>query len=72
MVATALAGEQGITLSAAAELFPPGIPAPDVKTLRRWCTVGCRGVRLRHWRRGDRIFTSCEAVREFLEKVNET
>jgi hypothetical protein len=37
--------------------------------LWRWCTRGCRGIRLEHIRLGRRILTSKEAINRFGNKL---
>lgn len=62
-----------LRLSAAARLF--GEPRPSPSTLNRWCDRGVTGpgggrIVLRSQRRGRYRFTSEEACREFLERLN--
>ena len=46
----------------------PG-PAMCSSTIRRWATVGIRGHRLPHLRRGGRRFYQVETVLRFLEEI---
>jgi hypothetical protein len=70
MVTTTLAGEQAVPVSEVLGLLPGDIPPPTLSTVYRWCDRGVGGVRLRSWRRGGRLFTSAEALGEFLAALN--
>jgi hypothetical protein len=48
-----------------------GTRRPHRSTLIRWCTRGCRGVRLAGRLAGGGWFVTCEALREFHVRVNE-
>ena len=61
-----LLGENGLTLSEAANLFPKGRgKAIHVNTLRRWIATGVKGIRLTAWRIGGTWYTTPEACEQF-------
>ena len=47
-----------------------GIRAPDASTVSRWIGEGVSGVRLRATRVGGRVFTTEQAISEFLHELN--
>jgi hypothetical protein len=57
-----------LTLSQAAALFPPrrGNAKVATSTLWRWYTRGSRGVRLEVARVGGAVYTTREAIRDFV------
>lgn len=65
--------EKLITMPEAALLVPRAEAqrAPSAVSLYRWATLGCKGIVLESVRSGGKRFTTAEAVRRFLEKLNE-
>lgn len=59
--------EQLLSMTAAAKLLPG---RPNVATLWRWRTSGCRGHRLETILFGGRRYTSREAIARFLAAIN--
>ena len=59
--------EHLLSMTAAAKTLPG---KPDVATLWRWRTAGCRGVKLETMLYGGRRYTSSEAIRRFLNAIN--
>jgi hypothetical protein len=47
-----------------------GTPRPHRSTLIRWCTRGCRGVRLAGRLAGGGWFVTPDALREFHSRIN--
>ena len=61
--------QEELCLLANASPHVPGRPHPS--TLVRWASVGFRGVRLETVKIGWRRYTSVEAIRRFLTRLNE-
>jgi hypothetical protein len=59
--------EHLLSMTQAAKLLPG---RPNVATLWRWRTSGCRGQRLESLLFGGRRYTSREAIRRFLAAIN--
>jgi hypothetical protein len=59
--------EQLLSMTDAAKLLPG---RPDVATLWRWRTTGCRGHKLETLLFGGRRYTSREAIARFLAAIN--
>jgi hypothetical protein len=59
--------EHLLSMTAAAKLLPG---RPNVATLWRWRTAGCRGHRLETILFGGRRYTSREAISRFLAAIN--
>jgi hypothetical protein len=59
--------EQLLSMIAASKLLPG---RPNVATLWRWRTAGCRGHRLETILFGGRRYTSREAITRFLAAIN--
>jgi hypothetical protein len=59
--------EHLLSMTAAAKLLPG---RPNVATLWRWRTAGCRGHRLETLLFGGRRYTSREAITRFLAAIN--
>ena len=59
--------EHLLSMTQAAKTLPG---KPDVATLWRWRTAGCRGVKLETMLYGGRRYTSSEAIRRFLNAIN--
>jgi hypothetical protein len=59
--------EHLLSMTAAAKLLPG---RPNVATLWRWRTGGCRGHRLETILFGGRRYTSREAIKRFLGAIN--
>jgi hypothetical protein len=60
--------ERLLSMTEASKLLPG---RPNVATLWRWRTTGCRGIKLESMLSGGRRYTSVEALRRFLEQVTE-
>ncbi len=60
--------EHLLSMTEAAKSLPG---RPNVATLWRWRTSGCRGVKLETVLSGGRRYTSVEALRRFQERVTE-
>lgn len=61
-----ISSEQLLTFTAATKLLPE---RPNVATLWRWRTAGCRGVRLETVLVGGKRYTSAEALQRFVDSV---
>lgn len=59
---------QYLTLGEAAKTLPT---RPSTQTLFRWCTRGCRGVKLESLRFGRRIVVTPEALDKFARELAE-
>jgi hypothetical protein len=60
--------EHLLSMTEAAKQLPG---RPNVATLWRWRTSGCRGIKLETVLSGGRRYTSVEALRRFLKRVTD-
>jgi len=59
--------ENLITLTQATKILPG---RPNVSTVWRWATHGCRGIQLETMKIGGRTFTSREALQRFADECS--
>lgn len=62
-------GENKIPIRDVCQLHPRGV---SYSTVHRWCAIGlCHGrIRLESWKEGGERFTTVEAYRRFVERLN--